>query len=93
MGSRHGRNVKNRILSIGIPDLLMNLLSCHGFSKNINYVVTLKCPKRMLECYFSKGFTILECNTNNLEKLLNAVKQRIHCWGSTHFVLHKLSNV
>ena len=32
----------------------------------------------MLEYYFSKGFGILECNFNNLAKLLNQVKQIIH---------------
>ena len=32
----------------------------------------------MLEYYFSKGFTILEWNDNNLSKLLNDVKQRTH---------------
>ena len=32
----------------------------------------------MLEYYFSKGFTILEFNDNNLEKLSNDAKQRIH---------------
>ena len=56
----------------------MKLMFCHGFLKNINYVVILKCPKRMLEYYFSKGFTILELNDNNLAKLTNDVKQRIH---------------
>ena len=68
----------NRILGIGIPDLLMNLLLCHGFLKNMNSVVILKCPKRMLEYYFSKVFSILEYNTNNLAKLPNEVKQIIH---------------
>ena len=48
------------------------------FLKNINSVVILKCPKRMLEYYFSKVFTILECNVNNLAKLPNELKQRIH---------------
>ena len=32
----------------------------------------------MLEYYFSKGFTILEYNDNNLEKLPNDVKKRTH---------------
>ena len=32
----------------------------------------------MLEYYFSKGFAILECNTNGLARLLNEVKQIIH---------------
>ena len=76
VGSIHGESKLNSILGIGIPDLLMNLLSCHGFSKNINYVDIFKCLKRMLEYYFSKGFGILEYNTNNLVKLTNEVKQR-----------------
>ena len=32
----------------------------------------------MLEYYFSKEFGILECNFNNLTKILNEVKQLIH---------------
>ena len=59
-GSKHGDKSFDRILGIGIPDLLMNFMSCHGFLKNINSVVILKCPKRMLEYYLSKRFTILE---------------------------------
>ena len=56
----------------------MNSMSCHGFLRNINSSVVLKCPKRMLEYYFSKVFTILECNDNYLEKLLDDVKKRTH---------------
>ena len=78
MSYRHGENRFNRILGIGIPYLLIKLLYCHGFVKNINSSVIFKCPKRLLEYYFSKGFPILECNTNNLENLLNEIKQRIH---------------
>ena len=48
-GSKNGDKSPDRILGIGIPDLLMNLMSCHGFLKNINFVAILKCPKRMLE--------------------------------------------
>ena len=66
-GSKHGEKSFNIILGIGIKYFLMNLISCHGFLKNINYVVILKFPKRILEYYFSKGFTILEYNVNNLE--------------------------
>ena len=77
-GSKNGDKSSDRILSIGIPYLLMNLMYCHGFLRNINYIIILKFPKRMLEYYFSKGFTILEWNYNNLEKLLNYVKQRTH---------------
>ena len=53
-------------------------MSCHDFLKNINSDVILKCPKRMLKYYFSKVFTIFECNTTNLEKLPNELKGLIH---------------
>ena len=56
----------------------MKLMSCRGFLKNINSVVILKCPNGMLEYYLSKGSNFLECNTNNLAKLIIEVKQRIH---------------
>ena len=38
-GFKHGDKRYDKILGIGIPDLLMNLMSCHGFLKNINPVV------------------------------------------------------
>ena len=77
-GSKHEDKSFDKILGIGIPYLLIKLMFCHGFLKNMNYVVILKCPKSMLEYYFSNGFTILEYNDNNLSKLLNDVKQIIH---------------
>ena len=74
MGSRHAERSFNIILGIGIPFLLMKLLSCHGFLIKINSVDILKCPKKMLEYYFTKVFSILEWNVNNLEIFLNEVK-------------------
>ena len=32
----------------------------------------------MLEYYFSKGFVVLECNSNNIKIIDNEEKQRIH---------------
>ena len=78
MDSKYVEKYFNRRSGIGITDLLMKLLSCHSFSKNMKYILILKCLKRMLEYYFSKGFGILECNFNNLEKLPNELKKRIH---------------
>ena len=77
-GSKHGDKIFDKILGIGIPDLLMKLTSCNGFLRKINSVVILKCSKRTLKYYFSKLFNILECNINNLAKPPNEVKQRIH---------------
>ena len=68
----------NKFLGIEFTDLLMNLLSCHGFRKNIKSIVILKFPEIMLECYFSKEFGILERNSNHLKKIPNLEKQRIH---------------
>ena len=48
-GSKNGGKCFDKILGIGITDLLMNLMSCHGFLKNINSFVALKCLKSMLE--------------------------------------------
>ena len=48
-GSKHGDKRFYRIFGIGITDLFINLMSCHGFLKNINTVDILKCPKRILE--------------------------------------------
>ena len=39
----------DHLLGIGIPYLLLNLLPCHGFSKNSESVVILKCTHRMSE--------------------------------------------
>ena len=46
--SKHGKNVFDGIMGIGITDFLMNLMSCHGFLKDMNSVVISKCPKTML---------------------------------------------
>ena len=48
-GSKHGDKFLKIILGLGIPDLLMDLMYCHGLLKNIDYVAILQCPKRMLE--------------------------------------------
>ena len=81
-GSKRRDKKFDKILGIGISDFLINLIFCHGFLKNINSVVILKCPKRMLGYYFSNGFTILEYNYNNLEKNPNDIKQRTHAEGT-----------
>ena len=55
----------DNVLGIGIPYLLLNLLSCHGFSENNESVVILKCPNRMSEYYFIKEFVIFERDEEN----------------------------
>ena len=67
----------NNLFVIGIPDLLLNLLSCHGFLNNNDSVVILKFPNRMSEYYFNKGFIELECDEDHLKKLPLFVKERV----------------
>ena len=55
----------------------MNLLSCQGFPKNSESVVILKCPHRISEYYFNKGFIIFDCDEVNLKILPYQVKYRV----------------
>ena len=50
----------NILISIGIPELLLNLVSCHGFMKKPNLPVTLNCLSRLVNNYLAKGFYIIE---------------------------------
>ena len=54
----------------GIPDILLNMLSFHGFLNNNESILILKCPNRMSEYYFNKGFIRLTCDEDHLKKLL-----------------------
>ena len=46
---KHVNKSYDKIFGIRITYLLMNLMSCHGFLKNKDYVVILKFPNRMFE--------------------------------------------
>ena len=72
--SKHNGMDYNNILGIGIPYLLLNLLSCHIYLKNNDSDFILKCPNRMSEYYFNKGFVILECDEDRLKKILQRSK-------------------
>ena len=63
----NGMDYKN-VLGIGITDLLLIVLSCHGFLKNNDSVVILKCPNRMSEYYFNKWYSLNSKITNPLLK-------------------------
>ena len=81
--NKHNGMDYNNILGIGIPDILLNLLSCHGFLKNNESVVIIKFPNRMSEYYFNKGFVIFECDEEHLKKLPLEVKRQIWCRSSS----------
>ena len=66
----------DNLFCIGIPDILLNMLSCHGFLNNNESIVVLKCPNRMSEYYFNIGFIQLTCDEDHLNKLPKLVQQR-----------------
>ena len=53
-GYKHEEWSYDKILVILIPDLLMNLMSCHGFLDNKDSVVVLKHLKRCLNIISQK---------------------------------------
>ena len=53
------------------------MLSCQGLKKNKESIVTLKCPNRMSEYYFNKGFSQLTCDEDHFKKLPLWVKDRV----------------
>ena len=65
--NKHNDTDDENVWGIGIPDLLLNFLSCNGFSKNNESVVILKCPNRMSEYYFNKRFVIFKCGEEHLK--------------------------
>ena len=71
----------HKLFGIGILYLLMSLLLCHGFMNNINYTIILLCPSWKLEYYFSKGFVMLEHNSNKLKKIANEEKQSCNAYA------------
>ena len=56
----------------------MELISCHGLTKNINSTVILACQSRFLNYYSARGSVILQKNSNQLSIFPNDVKLRIH---------------
>ena len=67
----------DNLFGIGIPDIFMNMLSCQGFINNNGYILILKCPNRMSQYYFNKGFTQLKCDEDNLKKNPENVKEKV----------------
>ena len=57
--------------------MLMDLFSCHGFLKNKDSGVILKCTNGMFEFYLNKGFIIFYCDKNKFRKTSIGDKNRI----------------
>ena len=67
----------DKLFGIGIPDLLLNMLSCHGFLNNNESIVILKSPNSMSEYYFNKGLVRLTCDEDHLKNFLHCSKTEL----------------
>ena len=81
----------NILLSIVIPKLLLNLVSCHGFMKKPNSTVILNFRTHMINNYLEKGLYIIERGTKQLSLKPNDVILRINMNNQldTYYVLKK----
>ena len=68
----------NELLGIGIPEVLMYIILCHGFAKITNSTVILVCRSSLVNYYLSKWFVIIEHNSKHSSSVPNEMKQRIH---------------
>ena len=68
----------NELLGIGILEVLINHISCHGFTKNVNSTVILVCQSHLVNFHLSKGLVILEHNSKQLISDPNDTKLRTH---------------
>ena len=66
------------MLGIGLPEVLMNLISCHVFTKKTNSNVISLCHTQLVEYYLAKGFVIIAHKSEKLSSVSNEAKKRIH---------------
>ena len=72
------QTIFNILLVIGIPEMLMNLVYCHGFMEKPNATVILTFRYHLVNNHLAKGFFTIEKNYNQLSVLTNDAKLRIH---------------
>ena len=68
----------NILLGIGIPEVLMNLVSFHGFMEKPNKTFILNFQCCLVNNHLAKWFIIIENNSKQLSSLPNDVKLTIH---------------
>ena len=60
----------NLSLGIGIPELLLNLLSCHGSMDKPNEIIILNFRYCLVNNYLAKGFSIIKKDSKQLSIIL-----------------------
>ena len=70
--------IYNDILGIGIPELLMNIISCHVILNKKMSAVIFSCVRKFIGFYPSKGFIIFVNSSGALRSLPLYAKQIIN---------------
>ena len=90
--SKHDNNFENTKLKhlsgFVIPDILMNILSCHGISKYSISTGILTCCSALVIYYLSKLFIILETEEGALDNIVMSVKKHNMQSGNPVYCLH-----
>ena len=81
----------NMLLGIDIPEVLLNLVSCHGFIERKNSTVILNFRSCLVNNHLEKWFFLIENNSKQLIILSNDVELIIHANDQleTYFVMKK----
>ena len=59
---------------LGILDIFMNIMSCHGFVKSSVSTVILTCHNYLVMYYLSKGFVVVETEVGGVDNIPMFVK-------------------
>ena len=68
----------NILIGIGIPELLLKLVSCHGLMEKPNSTVILNYQYRLVNNHLEKGFYIIKKELNQESMPPNDLKLRIN---------------
>ena len=78
--SRHNDNPKktklNDLTGFGIPEILMNIMSCNGFVKSSISTVILKCQNTLVPYYLSRRFFIVETEVGGVDIITIIVENK-----------------
>ena len=64
----------NNFSGLGIPDILMSIISCHVFSKYPISTVVISCRSPIVPYYLSKVFVVVKTEEGGLDNILTVVK-------------------
>ena len=78
INERDLKKTYNAVLGTGIPELLMHIISCHGFmNKNYSSAI-LSCRNELVSYYLQFFFVLHYYNPNAFNNVPIRVKQRIN---------------